>query len=47
MRVLPFDSNKKNMSARELVDLISDKVPRQVQVDILKRTFPQGKVRNN
>ena len=24
MRVLPFDSNKKNMSARELVDLISN-----------------------
>ena len=47
MRVLPFDSNKKDMSAKELVELISKKVPRQVQIDVLKRIFPQGKTRGD
>ena len=32
------------MSASELVEEISKKVPRQVQIDILRETFPQGKV---
>ena len=44
MRVLPFDNTKSSMSASELVEEISKKVPRQVQIDILKETFPQGKV---
>ena len=47
MRVLPFDSNKKNMSGNELVELISEKVPRQVQIDVLKRTFPHGTTRGD
>ena len=44
MRVLPFDNTKSSMSASELVEEISKKVPRQVQIDILRETFPQGKV---
>ena len=47
MRVLPFNSNKSTMTAKELVELISDKVPRQVQIDVLKRTFPQGTTRGD
>ena len=43
MRVLPFDNTKSSMSASELVEEISKKVPRQVQIDILRETFPQGK----
>ena len=44
MRVLPFDNTKSSMSASDLVQEISKKVPRQVQIDILQDTFPQGKV---
>ena len=47
MRVLPFNSSKSTMTAKELVELISDKVPRQVQIDVLKRTFPQGTTRGD
>ena len=35
------------MTAKELVELISDKVPRQVQIDVLKRTFPHGTTRGD
>ena len=44
MRILPFDNTKSSMSASELVEEISNKVPRQVQIDVLRETFPQGKV---
>ena len=35
------------MSARELVDLISDSVPAHTQIEILKQTYPNGVVRGN
>ena len=47
MRVLPFDNTKSNMSASDLVQEISQKVPRQVQIDILRNTFPHGVVRGD
>ena len=47
MRVLPFDNTKSSMSASELVENISNKVPRQVQIDVLRNTFPQGRVRGD
>ena len=47
MRVLPFDSNQKTMSGNALVELISEKFPRHVQIDVLKRTFPHGTTRGD
>ena len=47
MRILPFDNTKSSISAKELVDQISKKVPAQVQIDILKTTFPNGVVRGD
>ena len=35
------------MDARELVELISDRVPAQIQVDVLKDTYPNGVVRGD
>ena len=35
------------MSANELVDLISEKVPPSVQISALKDTYPQGVVRGD
>ena len=42
MRILPFDNTKSSISAKELVDQISKKVPAQVQIDILRNTFPNN-----
>ena len=47
MRILPFDSTKSSISAKELVEEISKKVPAQVQIDMLKTTFPNGVVRGD
>ena len=47
MRILPFDNTKSSISAKELVDQISKKVPAQVQIDILRSTFPNGTVRGD
>ena len=47
MRILPFDNTKSSMSASELVEEISKKVPRQVQIDMLRDTFPQGVVKGD
>ena len=35
------------MSANELVDMISQKVPASVQIEELKNTFPHGIVRGD
>ena len=47
MRILPFDNTKSSISAKELVEQISKKVPAQVQIDMLKTTFPNGVVRGD
>ena len=47
MRILPFDNTKSSISAKELVDQISKKVPAQVQIDMLRNTFPNGTVRGD
>ena len=39
MRILPFDNTKSSMSASELVEEISKKVPRQVQIDMLRERY--------
>ena len=38
MRVLSFDNTKSSMSAIDLVEDISKKVPASVQIEILKET---------
>tara|TARA_Y100001963_G_scaffold46683_2_gene65798 strand:+ start:17389 stop:19578 length:2190 start_codon:yes stop_codon:yes gene_type:complete len=45
MRILSFDKTKSSISARELVEKISEKVPTSVQVQVLKDTYPQGRIR--
>ena len=47
MRVLSFDKAKSSISAIDLVEEISRKVPSSVQIDILKETYPNGKIRGN
>ena len=47
MRVLSFDNTKSSMSAIDLVEEISSKVPASVQIEILKETYPHGEVRGN
>ena len=47
MRVLSFDKTKYSISANELVHKISSTVPASVQIEILKETYPQGRIRGN
>ena len=47
MRLLHFDNTKSSISAIDLVEEISKKVPASVQIEILKETYPQGEVRGN
>lgn len=46
MSVIRFD-NTKSSTAHELVQKISDQVPRSVQIDILRETYPNGKIRGH
>ncbi len=46
MSVLRFD-NTKYGSAHELVQKISDEVPRSVQISILQETYPNGRIRGH
>lgn len=46
MSVLRFD-NTKSSTAHELVQKISDEVPRSVQIDVLRDTYPNGKIRGH
>ncbi len=46
MSVIRFD-NTKSSTAHELVQKISDEVPRSVQIDILRETYPNGKIRGH
>ena len=45
MRVLSFDKTKYGITPTELVNKISESVPVSVQVDVLKQTYPNGKIR--
>ena len=47
MRIVAFDNTKYSVTAKELVDEISRKVPSQVQIDVLRETFPQGQVKGH
>ena len=47
MNIIKFGNSKRTMDARELVELISEKVPAHVQIDLLKDTYPQGVVRGD
>jgi len=47
MRVVPFDKTKSSISAIDLVEEISRKVPASVQIDILKEAYPNGKIKGN
>ena len=47
VNIVKFGNKKHSMSARELVDLISDSVPAHKQIEILKETYPNGVVRGN
>jgi 5S rRNA maturation endonuclease (ribonuclease M5) len=47
MNIVNFGNKKQPMSSRELVDLISERVPAQKQIDILRDTYPNGVMRGN
>jgi len=47
MNIIRFGNNKRDMNASELVELISHRVPAQIQVDVLKDTYPNGVVRGD
>jgi len=47
MRIVPFDNTKYSVNAKDLVNEISKKVPNQVQIDILRQTFPHGEVKGD
>jgi hypothetical protein len=47
MNIVKFGNNKRGMDAKELVELISDKVPSHIQINMLKDTYPQGVVRGD
>ena len=47
VNIVKFGNKKHSMSARELVDLISESVPAHTQIEILKQTYPNGVVRGN
>ena len=47
MNIIKFGNSKRTMDAKELVELISDRVPANVQINLLKDTYPQGVVRGD
>ena len=47
MNIIKLGNKNRDMSANELVDLISEKVPPSVQISALKDTYPQGVVRGD
>ena len=47
MNIVNFGNKKQPMSSRELVDLISERVPAQKQIDILRNTYPNDVMRCN
>ena len=47
MSIVRFGNANRDMSGRELVELISQKVPPQTQIDILRDTYPNGVIRGD
>ena len=47
MNIIKFGNSKRTMDAKELVELISERVPANVQIDLLKDTYPRGVVRGD
>ena len=47
MSIVRFGNTNRDMSGRELVELISQKVPPQTQIDILRDTYPNGVIRGD
>ena len=47
MNIVNFGNKKHSMTSTELVDLISERVPAQMQIDILRDTYPNGVIRGN
>jgi 5S rRNA maturation endonuclease (ribonuclease M5) len=47
MNIIKFGNSKRSMDSKELVELISQKVPSQVQIDLLRETYPQGVIRGD
>ncbi len=47
MNIIKIGNKNRDMSANELVDLISQKVPASVQISTLRDTYPQGIVRGD
>ena len=47
MNIIKFGNNKRSMDSKELVEMISQKVPASVQIDMLRETYPQGVIRGD
>jgi len=47
MSIVRFGNTNRDVGARELVELISQKVPSQTQIDVLRDTYPNGVVRGD
>ncbi len=47
MNIVKFGNNKRSMDSKELVELISERVPSHVQINLLKETYPQGVIRGD
>ena len=47
MNIIKLGNKNRDMSANELVDMISQKVPASVQINALRDTYPQGVIRGD
>ena len=47
MSIVSFGNANRDLTSRDLVELISDKVPPQVQIDMLRDTYPNGVIRGD
>ena len=47
MNIIKFGNSKRSMDSKELVEMISQKVPASVQIDMLRETYPQGVIRGD
>ena len=45
MTIIRLGNKNRELSAHELVELISEKVPPEVQINELRNTYPNGVVR--
>ncbi len=47
MSIIRLGNKNRDMNSHELVELISQKVPPEVQIDELRNTYPNGVVRGD